>query len=317
MLYFYYGEDTYSLKKKIREIVDAFVKIEGSDFNVSTISGSKITVQDFEKNVFTAPFLGNRRLVLINNFLIECSDLDVKKTISAELAKIPENCIVIFADAGKPDKRESIFKNMSKIAKTTAFEAPSDLSVKKFIEQKVAAEGIAIDSKATFNLAIYCGADYWRIENEISKLASFVKFKNRDSISEDDVRLLVEQNNSFIIFDLTDAIAARDVRRAINIYHSMLEGGEDQVMVFNMIIAHIRNMVMVSSVSQSREAEIAEMTGLKPFVVKKIMYSVGKFDKPKLYQLYKKLSEIDWNIKSGVLDIGVALDLLLVDFQRS
>lgn len=317
MLYFYYGEDTYSLKKKIKEIVDAFVKIEGSDFNVSTLLGNKISVQEFEKNVFTAPFLGSKRLIVLKNVLLECSDLDVKKAISINLDKVPETSIVIFVEEGKPDKRESLFKNLSKLSTTKSYDQPTDLDIKRFIETTVSESNFKISSAANFQLGLYCGRDYWRIQNELQKLISYVKYQKRDTINEGDIVKLVDPVNNFMIFDLTDALADRNVKKAIKIYHSMLKGGEDEIKVFNMIIYHIRNMVLVNSISENNESLIAKKTSLHPYVVKKIMISLRKFEQEKLHQLYKKLSETDWKIKTGFLDIGTALDLLLVDFQRN
>jgi len=317
MLYFYYGEDTYSLRKKIREITDAFVKNEGSDFNVSNLAGAKLTVSEFVKNVFTAPFFGNKRLVIINNFLLECTDPDLKKTISSELAKIPETSIVIFADAGKPDKRESIFKNLTKLATTKAYDEPTDLDIKRFIEITVTENKFKIETAASFQLGLFCGRDYWRIENELQKLISFAKYQNNNSIVESDVLELVQPINNFMIFDLTDALADRNVKKAIKIYYSMLKGGEEENKVFNMIIYHIRNMILVNSVIENSESQIAKTTSLHPYVVKKIIFSLRKFEESKLHQLYKKLSDIDWKIKNGFLDISTALDLLLVDFQRN
>ncbi|MEI7792621.1 MAG: DNA polymerase III subunit delta [Candidatus Berkelbacteria bacterium] len=317
MLYFYYGEDTYSLKKKINEIIDSFVKIEGSDFNISTLIGSKVSVQEFEKNVFTAPFLGSKRLIIIKNILLECGDLDTKKAISTNLDKVPKTSIVIFVEEGKPDKRESLFKNLTKLAIVKSYEQPSDLDIKRFIEMTVLESNFKITSAASFQLGLYCGRDYWRIENELLKLISYAKYQKKDAIVEADVTRLVDPINNFMIFDLTDALADRNVKKAIKIYYSMLESGEDEIKVFNMIIYHIRNMILVNSIYENSEYEIAKATSLHPYVVKKIMISLRKFEGSKLHQLYKRLSEVDWKIKTGLLEIGTALDLLLVDFQRS
>lgn len=317
MIYFYYGEDTYTLKKTIKDITDAFVKIEGSDFNVSILSGAKLTVQEFEKNVFTAPFLGSKRLIIINDFLLECADSDLKKAISSELGNIPESSVVVFADAGKPDKRESIFKNLTKLSTAKAYDEPTDLDIKRFIEMTVSENKFKIDSAASFQLSLFCGRDYWRIENELYKLISYAKYLGKGTIVEADVMMLVQPVNNFMVFDLTDALADRNVKKAIKIYYSILKGGEDETKVFNMIIYHIRNMILVNSVHVNNESEIAKATSLHPYVVKKIMLSLRMFEESKLHQLYKKLSDIDWKIKTGVLDIGTALDLLLVDFQRS
>jgi len=317
MLYFYYGEDSYSLKNKIKEIIDAFVKIEGSDFNVSVIYGNKITVQEFEKNVFTAPFLGNKRLIIVKNVLGECPDLEIKKALGRNLDKIPETSIVVFAEGTDPDKRESLFKTLLKTATVTNFAKPADIDIKKFVQCQVSDNGLSIDPKATSKLALYCGADYWRIENELSKLIYFAKYQQRSLILEKDVEDLVDPINNFKIFDLTDSMADRNVNRAIKIYYSMLKGGEDEIKVFNMIIYHIRNMVIINSLAGKAENQIAQLTALHPYVVKKILSSLRKFEAGKVQQIYKRLSELDWKIKRGLMSTGIAIDLLLVDFQRN
>jgi DNA polymerase III delta subunit len=76
-------------------------------------------------------------------------------------------------------------------------------------------------------------------------------------------------------------------------------------------------MLIVSDLSASMTADqIAKEAGLHPFVVKKTLINLKNFSNEELEKMYFNLGEIDWKSKSGLADIAVMTELLIVDFCR-
>jgi DNA polymerase-3 subunit delta len=75
--------------------------------------------------------------------------------------------------------------------------------------------GLSINPKALSLLVDHIGNDLNRLQNEVEKLA--VNLKNRNSISEEDIEEYVGISKEFNVFELQDAIAAKNLAKAVRI----------------------------------------------------------------------------------------------------
>jgi DNA polymerase-3 subunit delta len=315
MFKLYYGEDTFSIKEDISAIEKEFIAKEGSDINLSKLDGSNLNLGAFISNVNAAPFLGEKRLIIIKNLLIENSDKELKKKIASQLPSIPESSDVLFVEFGLPDKREGLFKALDKSSKY--FPPFDDIKLRTWLLAEFKKEGIAISNPDIFKIAFAVGPDLWRLTNEVSKLSSWARSQKRDKIESGDVDKFIVQTDKFKIFDLTDSIARKDSRRSFQILNSFLESGEDEFMIFNMIIFQFRNMLIISDLAKRvREHEIAKASGIHPFVVKKTLESLRNFSDSRLSEIYASLHEIDFKVKSGESDLGLSIAMLVADLCK-
>ena len=77
-IYLFYGEDSYSISKKIRFWTDQFEKKHGGDTNIETIEGSQLKPKEFGTNLQAMPFLAEKRLVIAKDFLSTAKTDDQK-----------------------------------------------------------------------------------------------------------------------------------------------------------------------------------------------------------------------------------------------
>ena len=310
-MHFIFGIDAYSVKKAARKLARDFVDREGSDFNLVRIQGDGLKVRQFFDAVSPLPFLGDKRLVVVSN-LLTLGDKEARKSIVDKLKDIPDYSDVVFAEEGDPDKRESIFKVLLDRANVQHFDAPTPYAVTDFIKEMVAKDQLKISSQSAHQLSIAVGTDLSRAENETSKVISYTRYLGRDEILPEVVVALVEPVSSIKIFDLTDAIADRRLDRAFSILGKMRQAGEDEAMIFNMIIFQLRNMLIIESLGSN-----SSQSSLHPFVVKKILVSFRKFKTGEVKKFYHELAELDWKIKTGILEFGTAVDILVANFCKS
>jgi DNA polymerase-3 subunit delta len=315
MVYFFYGEDTFRLKESVLKTKRSFVEKQGSDINLLEMDGEKLTFSSFGSAVNALPFLGDKRLIIVNNLLLENDDKELKKKVVENLAQIPDSSVVIFVEAGMPDKRETAFKKLSIIDSKHYFGLLDDYKLKAWVENKVAEMERKIDLSAVQKLILFVGPDLWRMSQEIEKLT--LNSTKEVNISVVDVEKLVEPTFSLKIFDLIDALSQKQGSKAVSILHQFIENGQDEFMIFNMMIWGYRNMVVVDSLGKvGSESEMANLSGLNPFVVKKNLQALRNYQKGEAKEIYKKLAETDWQIKSGKIDIKTALSLLVVEFSK-
>ncbi|MCX6808484.1 MAG: DNA polymerase III subunit delta [Candidatus Berkelbacteria bacterium] len=312
MFYFFYGDDTFSIKQKVQKMVDDFVAAE-TDINLTHLDGEKINSGSLGSVVLAMPFLGKLRMTVVNNFL-KNSDKISKKSMIEILQKLPEYSTVILAEKAGVDMRESEFKLLAKMPGALNFPAPSDSILRKFAENQLSEAEIKISSSALFKLVLYVGPDFWRLENETAKLVAYVASLGKSEITDLDVEANILPVNNQKIFDLTDALAEKNSIKAVNTLQNFRKFGEDDMKIFNLIISHFRSLLIVESFGAVDSAKVAAQSGIHPFVAKKMQFALKRKGKFSLRTIYAKLAEIDWQVKRGEIDLAAALDLLVIKF---
>ncbi len=315
MIYFIYGEDNFRSSLALKKIETDFVKEHG-DLNIEKLDGDNLRADVLEAKVSALPFLGDKRLIIINNFLT-AGKKEEKERIVQVIKSIPETSDLVFFENILPDRRESIFKVLDKLPFKQFFPQLDDFGLKQWIVERISQQNFGISSSACARLIAYVGSDLFRLQNEIARLIDFVRSDNRSQIEDQDVNNLIEPNNNYKIFDLTDAIAQKNINKAIMVLHAFKKSGEDDYRIFNLIVHQIRTMLVINDFSKKMTGDqMAKEAGIHPFVVKKTMANLRNFPKSELIKMYSRLEEIDWKSKNGIADIAIMTELLIVDFCR-
>ena len=117
------------------------------------------------------------------------------------------------------------------------------------------------------------------------------------------------------IFKTIDAIAEKNKKRALELLHKHLEKGDSPLYLLSMINYQFRNLLIVKDFIERCKPYniILRKSGLHPFVVKKSYYQSQKFSFQELKKIYRKVFQIDLNIKTGRIESEMALDLLIAE----
>lgn len=316
MYYLFYGQNFYSIKKKLAVIKEKFLKSDPSALNVSLLSGTDLAAGVFWSAVLASPFLASKRLIIVKNLLLENKDDDFKKDLAKSLTKIPETSLVFFIEDGNPDKRGVLFKALNKPGVAQDFGIPTLSSIEKLIDEKTEENGIKISSEAKNKFILYIGSDLYRAENEITKLILYSKHEKIKTIEVSLVAELVWPENSAGIFDFIDAIGVKNQKKSVSLLYKLIEAGENELYILSMIVYQFRNMITISNYLDRRASasEIAKKGKIHPFVVQKTINILSKYSKEKLAKNYIKLGEADFAIKTGQVDPKLSLLMLVSDF---
>jgi len=314
MLQFLYGENTYSIAKDLAKLEHFFIEKDGSDLNVSKVKGGSLKSGEFESYFGALPFLGEKRLLIIKNLLLEGKDKEIQASISKIINKVPDYLDLVFVEEGMPDGRTQLFKFLKTIPQSKYYANYTELQLRELISGEFSRSGLSISSEAVYKLQFYLGADFWRLSNEIGKLILYAKSQNLSKVNTDLIELMVEPENNLSVFDLTDAIGARNAQKAFISLHSLIKKGEDDFYIFNLIVGHFRKLIILDDLAKSGEP--LERSGLHPFVVKKMRSSLSNFKGKELIKLYLLLQTTDVKIKTGQIEPRIGLDRLVADLCK-
>jgi len=191
---------------------------------------------------------------------------------------------------------------------------PKGAALESWISKRVKSIGVTITPEAVAMLANFIGNQLRLLANELDKLATYVG--DGGIIGADDVRKLSAQVQEARVFDLTDALAQRNRKQALDILHDLLADGEPALRLISTITSQVRSLLLVKELAEKgqRASQIASSTGMAPFVAEKALRQIGKFNWVQLEGAYRQLLATDAALKRSRLTPDMALDLLVVQF---
>ncbi|HHE45981.1 MAG TPA: hypothetical protein ENL05_01380 [Candidatus Moranbacteria bacterium] len=151
----------------------------------------------------------------------------------------------------------------------------------------------------------------------INFVSDYSKEKIKEEIiTEAEVDLLVKAKLEANIFKTIDALAYKNKKKALELLHNQLKKGDDSFYIFSMYIYQFRNLLKIGDLyfqGKTNQYEMAKLTKMSPFVAQRGIAQLRGFTLAQLKKIYKKLEEIDLQVKTGKMDIGLALDKFTVE----
>ena len=165
---------------------------------------------------------------------------------------------------------------------------------------------------AAISRMVNSGQDMYYLENLIEKL-SLTAHNEVIGIKEMDEQL--DSKQEIKVFKLTDALLSRNIKPALTAYNQLQEQGEHHLLLLHMIS---RQFLTLSKIKFYKEmgypsAKIAEVSGQKDFVVRKMMEKAVLFNRLEIRSIFEKLLAADTSFKSESKDPRILMETLLVE----
>lgn len=330
MVYFLYGEDTYRSRKKLKQIEEKFKKTDKGRVNLIKIDGERTPWRNIEKEILASPFLHDKKLVIVENFLSKKGQKFDEALIFLKGNKIPSNTVVIFWEDSSPDERTALFKLLNQPKQTERFDFLPPANLDRWILDEVKNQGLKIERRAAALLAELIGPDLWQMDREISKLVAYSRGKKNQTgeISVQDVDLLVRGNYDEDIFALVDAIGNKNKKLAFRLLREQKEAGLKEDYIFAMLVRQFRILLQVKETVEKEfpflsindsiiRQKIAAILDLHPFVVSKALYQIKNYTLRDLKKIYGKLLTMDMRMKKSNHDAALLLDLFVAQIDIS
>ena len=348
MFYLLHGDDEFSSREQLKKL-----RQQGNfEYNQDVYDGAEVDLTTLLITTTTMPFLTDQRLVIVEGLPkrkrgeaageaasstpAEVNESGAKgsktkrgkkssksgpptraafeKTLAEHVATMPDSTVLILLVDEALDTANALVKAAEKHGKVIQSTVPKGAGLENWIAKRAKANNVKIAPDAVTLLANFIGGQLRLLANELDKLATYVG--PGATITTEIVRQLSAQVQEARIFDLTDALAQRNRKQALNILHDLLSDGEPPLKLISTITSQMRSLLLVKDLSQRgmRSPQIAATTGLAPFLVDKAMRQVGNFSVAQLESTYRQLLATDAALKRSKLTPEMALDLLVVNF---
>jgi DNA polymerase-3 subunit delta len=208
--------------------------------------------------LLTLPFFGGEKLVWLKNasFLGDsvtgraASVIESLEKLTDVLSDGLPAGIRFLLSAPEIDKRRSFYKTLGKVAKLQVFDkvdasrAGWEEAAGETVRARAEDRGLRLRGEAMELFVLLTGGDSRQIDNELEKLDLYLGEARRE-VSTADIRLMVPASRAGVIFELGNALAARDLNLALGLVEQLLFQGETAVAILLVaVIPTVRNLLL-------------------------------------------------------------------------
>lgn len=312
-----FGTDTFRSRQQLKKMINKFkVDRDPQGMNVVILDCMIATGPEIMEQLFAIPFLAEKRMVVLENLISATGKKDVQTSVHKRLEEksIPDTTVVIFWE-GKNKAKTDVAKKMHKLLTREKF-AQEFLELKgvhlsQWIAYEVQNRGGKIARQAVQYIVQHVGSDMWQLHSLVDQLTSYTSAE----IGVADVKLFLDETSDDSIFNLVDAIVAGQSKKVYHMIRQQYASGEDAMFILSMLIRQFRILLQMRDLYDRDDAMCSDMMakqlGLHPFVVKKSLPFIKKYNSDALKKIFEKLREIDIKTKTGQGDQKMLLDLFV------
>lgn len=316
-LFLIYGADNYRKEKYIKKLKTEILENSDERLNFDKLDGEKTDLSTLKDTLERAPFLGDRRLILVEKppFFGGKADEKVINYLLDYLEDPIASNVLIFVTE-KVDKRSKLFKKMKEKGEILQLDPLKQRDVEELAKEKIESMGLKFEKEAFSLLLQHTEGNIHMIENELEKLSLAVDGKITTEVIEKYVPSSIETN----IFKFVDKLGrSEDIDLALKQLRELLLN-EPLQRVFYMITRQFRLLYRVKLLEKEKYTgeQIARELKLPSFVVKKLRSQAKKFTLEELSSKVIELVELDYMLKtSGVLEEEYVLEKIVIDSAAS
>ena len=316
MIQVIFGKESFLVQREYLELKEKFQK-ENPDGSLLVFSADEIEKKQFCENISqTQGLFSSNKLIILRDFfsLADSRQEFLIAEVDFEYISKSKELQIVFAEMAGKIPNGKIFRKIKKIAKVDEKKLLNNIKLGEWVAEETEKRSrgkVKFASGAVEFLVMMSKGNMWKLNGEIDVL---VNFKNEGAINQADIELLCRGEAESKIFDLIDAIGEGNRDLAIRTKTKLINQGENEFMIFSMILGQMRNMIKVLQCQRKgikSEQEISDETGVHPFVVKKTIRQVQNFSYAKLAKLFDEASKIDVGAKNGELLMNDALDVFI------
>ena len=308
--YLLYGEEAY-LKKQYKDKLTKAMLPEGDTVNYAYYEGKGTNPAELIDLAETMPFFADRRLIVVENS-------GFFKNATPELAdyikNMPETACFIFVES-EVDKRGKMYKAVKDKGRAVEMGRQDEKTLLYWLAGMVKKEGKQIKESTARYLVAKTGTDMENLEKEMEKLFSYTLGQTEITVQDVDEICTTQVTNK--IFDMVEAVAAKQQKQALDYYYDLLALKEPPMRILYLLARQFKLLMEVKDLSGRGydKPQIAKTAGLHPFVAGKYIKQCRSFSKEELRSIMEEAANTEEMVKTGRLNDRMSVELFIVKYS--
>lgn len=293
-----------ALNTKLEHLKATNPLVEISFLEAETSDPNKIVDEILSQSLFSS----TRIFILKRIYRNKKKELFLEKILNLIEQNTSKDIVLFWED----QKIKANTKYYKFFLKGNNIEEQDALNKRTFIpwaKARIAKSELKIEANALKELSERTNYDPERLNMEIEK---FRLNDEKKSISIDDVESLTTDTLERDIWSLIDAINESDTVKSMNILENLNKQSVDPNYIISMLARNLRLITLTKFLLEkdSSSREIASALKVPPFLVPNLIKGAKKYSNERLVTIFTKLSNLDFQIKTGQIDGVLGLTLI-------
>lgn len=318
-----FGQEDFLIQWAKNTLIDKFINPAVKDMDLTVLKEDELTVENIIEACETFPFMSQKKIVIAKDFE-GLKKINAKGFGEREKAKLldyiqnpNENTLLVFIK-NDIEVKNPIYKAIENKGGAYDFKPLDMNSLKGFISKRFKNQNIEISQNQIREIIDISGYNHketeytiWNLDNDIKKI---IALSNGKGIKDDDIYLGIQGDLDTFVFNFLDGLTTGKRDKAFSLLENILRGKGEPYAIVGLLVNHFELMLQVKEYKDDgvSQAEIQKTLKLNEFRLKKILETVEFFTVKKLKELLIYLYEIDRNVKKGLIDSSLAVELFII-----
>lgn len=309
-VYLLYGDEPFllaSYKKKLRAAITG-----NDDMNSSYYEGKGIELSEVKSMAETMPFFAERRLILLENTGLMKSASDGWVEF---LDQLPEFTSIIFVET-EVDKRNRMYKKIQTCGYAAELNRQKEPELKRWVLGLAGREGMKMTAEALDLFLQKAGDSMENIKMEMDKL--FAYCQGEEGIKKEAVEAVCTERMENRIFEMVESVAMGNEKKALDLYYDLLALKEPSMRILFLIARQLNQLMLVKELvaGGNGKDKVASVLKLRPFIAGKLMNQARSFTKEQVREYVELCVKSEEDVKRGVVNEKLAVELVIVKISR-
>ena len=276
----------------------------GSDPLSDVTFDSDVEVAELMGALQTPSLLGGARLVVVHG--AESLLKEQAEAISAYVEAPSGSAVLALVSSGRSKVDAAVKKHGAVIT----LEAPKGRRLVGWIRERARDHSITIDDRGGWALVDSVGVELRDLDAALSQLAT--SLGNGAKVGATEVRKAFPRLADERIYAFTDAVGERRIAPAMTALRRLLEQGDEPLVLFGSLVAHVRRMLRVRPYVDQGKRAVADASGLPEWRAERLMNQARSYTEEELAHALTILAETDIEMKGDFPSPEAALERAVV-----
>jgi DNA polymerase-3 subunit delta len=334
MLYIFHGADSFSRREALAELKAALDEDGSLAANTTLFSGRQAAPDEVIAACSALPFLGGRRLVVVEGLLAAVpggrrkgkpdgsggdNPLGAWGQLAEFAPQMPDSNVLVLSD-GEVERDNPLLAALRPHGKELSFPPKNPRELPGWVQKRAQKIGLRIEPRAAELLAKTAGDqergrgddynDLWALANELDKLLAYA---GGALVREEDVRALTPVLREQKSYLLCDAIAEGRAAAAAKLLHEILSQDEHPAVVLSTIAGRYRLLAIARELLDAGEgtAAVGRAVNRQGYGLERLMEQASRISLDGIRECYRRIVQADIEPKRGIGEEATALELLV------
>ena len=213
------------------------------------------------------------------------------------------------------DKRSKLYKAVKNVGKIVEFTIQTEELLTRWILTRLKKRG-RISQVLSCSFLSKTGTDMGNIDRELEKLICYCM--DKDVIEAKDVEAVTTEQTTNKIFEMVNAIAEHNQKKALDLYYDLLTLKEPSMRIMYLISRQFQILLNVKDMSQKGfdNNTMAQKAGIPPFAVRRNVTQAKGFTMQQLKQAIRDGVDFEEAVKTGRMNDQMAVELFLMKYSK-